>query len=52
MEVIYDLSESKLSYSTAANLAVYPVNRKADVESFAEQHGLDLAFKFKFAPCA
>jgi len=48
LEIVYDLKGSGLTYQTAANLAIYPVNRASDVEEFASQHSLDLNKQFTF----
>jgi len=46
--VIYDLSESGMTYVTASNFALYPINRDEDVEKFAKLHKLNLKRVFKF----
>lgn len=48
LEVIYDLSGTGLTYITAANSAIYAVNRASDVEKFAKMFELDLDTKFSF----
>lgn len=48
LEVVFDLSGTGLTYETAANFAIYPVNDEANVKEFAEQHELDLEKKFTF----
>ena len=48
LEVVFDLSGTGLTYKTAANFAIYPVNNTANVEEFAAQHEIDLNKKFTF----
>ena len=48
LEIIYDLSGTGLTYITAANSAIYAVNRASDVEKFAKMYELDLDAKFSF----
>jgi sulfite reductase alpha subunit-like flavoprotein len=43
---VFDLRASGLKYETAANLAVYPENREADVLKFAETFNLNLKKRF------
>jgi hypothetical protein len=35
LEVIYDLKSANMTYKTAANLAIFPLNQTTDVERFA-----------------
>ena len=42
LEVVFDLRGTGLTYTTAANFAMYPVNNVSNVEEFAKQHELDL----------
>ena len=49
IEVIYDLAGTGLKYVTASNFAVYPHNKKADVESFGKLFGLNLDTSFKWS---
>ena len=48
----YDLTGLGLTYVTASNFALYPLNKKADVEQFAKMFGLNLdcTFKWKVNP--
>lgn len=48
IEVIYDITGTGLNYVTASNFAMYPLNKKADVEEFAKMFGLNLDTKFEF----
>ena len=48
LEVIYDLRGTGLTYITAANSAIYAVNRAEDVEKFAKMFDLNLDTKFSF----
>ena len=44
--MVYDLAGTGLTYVTASNFALYPLNKKADVEQFAAMFELDLDAKF------
>ena len=48
IEVTFDLRGTGLTYTTAANSAIYATNRQADVEKFAQMFELDLDTRFKF----
>lgn len=45
---MFDLRGTGLTYKTAANFAIYPVNKTELVEEFAHMHNLDLNCTFKF----
>ena len=49
LEVIYDVTGTGLTYVTASNFALYPLNKQADVEQFAKMFALNLDAKFKWA---
>ena len=48
IEVTYDLIGTGLTYVTASNYALYPHNKKADVEQFAKMFDLNLDSTFKW----
>lgn len=48
LEVVFDLQNTGLKYNTAANLAIYPRNREADVERFAKLFGINLKKQFRW----
>lgn len=49
LEVTYDLRGTGLTYITAANSAIYAINRDEDVQKFAQMFEIDLDTKFTFA---
>ena len=49
LEIVFDLRGTGLTYTTAANFAIYPTNSDAHVEEFAKQYDLDLDKTFTFA---
>lgn len=48
LEVVFDLKGTGLTYTTAANFAIYPTNSQAHVEEFAKQYGFNLDKAFTF----
>ena len=49
LKLVFDLKGTGLTYKTAANFAIYPVNKTELVEEFAQMHNLDLNRTFRFA---
>ena len=46
--MVYDTTGSGINYVTASNFAMYPLNKKADVEQFGSMFGLNLDTKFRW----
>lgn len=50
LEAVFDLKDSGLSYKTANNFALFPVNDDSHVKAVAERLGFNLDDKFVFEP--
>jgi NADPH-ferrihemoprotein reductase len=50
LEVIYDLTNSGLTYQTGSNLAIFPQNSEENVNECAQILGLDLDQNIAFVP--